>query len=75
MKAKTQKEAVKNHLINYGHITPHDALIEYGCFRLSHIIYLLRNEMQIETLSTKSISKFGNAVSYATYKLKENDKN
>lgn len=70
MKPKTQKQAIEKHLKGFGHITPVDALMEYGCFRLSHIIYVLRKEgLNIETLNTQTISKFGNRVNYATYKL------
>lgn len=71
MKAKkgTQKKAVRKHLEDYGHITAIMALSEYGCFRLSHIIYKLREDgLKIDTLNTQTISRYGNLVTYATYK-------
>lgn len=70
MKAKTQKEAVKMHLEEFAHITPLDALKEYGCFRLSDVIYKLKKEgLKIETLRTKHISRYGNVSNFATYRL------
>ena len=40
----SQVEMVKNYLIGGGSITPMDALNLFGAFRLSHIIYVLRNK-------------------------------
>lgn len=36
-------ELVLNHLQTQGSITPHDALLQYGYYRLSDGIYKLRN--------------------------------
>ena len=41
---ETQISRVKRHLIEGKSITPIDALNLFGAFRLSHIIYVLRNE-------------------------------
>ena len=66
----TQLEAVKNHLEYYGHLTSLEAIREYGCTRLSHYIYVLRKEgLRIDTLPTHSVNRFGNPVTFATYKL------
>ena len=71
MKAKTQKEAIEMHLKEFGHITPLDALKEYGCFRLSNIIYQLKKSgLKIETIRTSQISRYGNKCNFATYILK-----
>ena len=70
MEAKTQKEAIKKHLIGYGHITSVDAYNAYGITRLSAIIFLLREEgLLIETLRKQVVGKFGNKGSQAIYNL------
>lgn len=77
MKEKlTQKKMVLAHLKAYGSIEPMTALREYGCYRLSHIIYLLRNEgynIHTEELMAKS-KVTGNPVRFANYKLEDGDK-
>jgi len=74
MKPKTQKEAIKKHLIDFRHIHPKNALHYYGCFRLAHIILMLRKEgMDIKTIRTKTVSKFGFKCNFATYKLETNN--
>lgn len=46
----SQLNMVREHLLNGNTITPIEALNMFGAFRLSHIIYVLRNEgMDIET--------------------------
>lgn len=46
----SQVKMVRDHLLSGGSITPIEALNMFGAFRLSHIIYVLRNEgMDIET--------------------------
>lgn len=69
----TQKKLVLAHLKAYGSITPLTALQEYGCFRLSHIIYVLKKEgYVIDTEEMMSKSKItGNPVRFANYKLKK----
>ena len=45
----TQKELIKDWLDNGKAISPLEALTKFGCFRLSHIIWLLKKEgMNIE---------------------------
>lgn len=49
-KREAHKKQIKQHLLDYGHITPMIALNEYGCYRLGARIYDLRNEgMNIKT--------------------------
>lgn len=68
----TQLEAIREHLEKFGHITSWMAIKEYGVTRLSHYIYLLRKEgMDIDSLDTHAINRFGNAVTFATYKYQE----
>lgn len=69
----TQKKLVLAHLKAYGSITQLDALREYGCFRLSHIIYMLKKEgYVIHTEEMMSKSKVtGNPVRFANYKYEE----
>jgi hypothetical protein len=70
MDAKTQLEAVRQHLIGFGHITSVDAINTYRITRLSHYIWLLREEgYKITTLRKQVISKYGNKGSQAIYKL------
>lgn len=40
----SQKKQIRNHLLSGKHITQLDALKEYGCLRLSAVIYDLRAE-------------------------------
>ena len=71
----TQKEAIRYHLEAYGHISSWIAIKEYGCTRLSQFILLLRKEgLRIDTLPTHRVNRFGNPVTYATYKLVEQKK-
>ena len=43
-KKKTQKDMCLEYLEEYGSITPLEALSAFGCFRLSAIIFELREE-------------------------------
>jgi hypothetical protein len=70
MEAKSQLEAVRKHLVGFGHITSVDAINTYGITRLSHYIWLLREEgYTITTLRKQVISQYGNKGSQAIYKL------
>lgn len=73
-KRETQKEMVLLHLQVIGAITPMDALKDYGCFRLSHIIYKLRSEgFKIETDMITITNKLGGISHYASYSLVEEE--
>lgn len=67
-KAKKMKkiEMVLNHLQTHGSITPHDALINYGYYRLSDGIWKLRNRgFNIATI----IEESGKGDNFARYVL------
>lgn len=65
----TQRELVKKHLNKFGKITSMTAIMEYGCTRLSSVIYDLRKEgMKILTEFTTRKNRYGNKVVFATYK-------
>lgn len=44
MAAKTQKEKIREYLLNGGTLTPLDALEKFGCFRLATRIFELKKE-------------------------------
>ena len=60
----SQKEKIKSHLLQYGSITPLQALTHYGCFRLAVVIQRLRDKgMNIETDMSKE--------NFAVYRLRQ----
>lgn len=68
----TQHEEVRKHLETYGHITSMEAFERYGATRLSAIIYNLKKEgMNITTEQTKGTTRYGRAVTFATYVYKK----
>lgn len=44
MAAKTQKEKIRDYLVNGGTLTPLDALEKFGCFRLATRVFELKKE-------------------------------
>lgn len=65
----TQKEMVKRHLQRGWKITPLQALIKYGCFRLGAVIFNLKKAgMKIESKLVKVQTRFGYSW-IAQYKL------
>lgn len=44
MAAKTQKEKIREYIVNGGTLTPLDALEKFGCFRLATRIFELKKE-------------------------------
>ena len=68
MKRQTQYDNIKAHLENGKKITPIDALNQYGCFRLSAIIFTLRKE----GLSIITNFKTVNGKTFAEYELVNN---
>jgi len=63
----SQNKQIRQHLERGLSITPIDALLHYGCFRLSARIHDLRDEgMNIETEMVYKDKK-----KYASYKLKK----
>lgn len=73
MEKETHYDRVLRHLKDYGSITSWEAIEEYGCTRLSAVIYMLRQVGYIitsETISKKN--RYGKTVHFAKYTLKEN---
>lgn len=50
----TQLFNVRRHLLLGNEITPIDALNKFGCFRLSALIYIIRNEDDIPVASDQT---------------------
>lgn len=51
------KERILRHLKDFGSITSWDAILEYGCTRLSQYIYLLKKDgyhFEYETIKSKN---------------------
>lgn len=75
MKRITLYDRVENYLKENGSITSWEAIKEFGATRLSAIIYVLRNEreMNIETIYETSKNRYGDKITYAKYTLKEDN--
>lgn len=71
-----QTTAVRNYLEKKGHITSWEAIMKFGCTRLSAKIFLFRKEgLNIVTERVTKKNRYGYTVSYANYKLvKQNGK-
>ena len=73
----TQNEMILSHLKEFGKINPMEAISIYGCMRLAARISELREQgrtdgFNIETNMVKANNRFGDTVTYAEYKYKEN---
>ena len=62
---RTQIEVIKNHLEIYGNITSWEAISLYRITRLSHYIYLLRNDGK--TIESERVER--NCKHFVNYKL------
>ena len=62
---RTQIEVIKNHLEIYGNITSWEAISLYRITRLSHYIYLLRNDGK--TIESERVES--NGKNFVNYKL------
>lgn len=70
----TMKDRVLEHLEKYGTITSIEAIKKYGCTRLSHYIYLLRNEDYNIISDYKKIkTRYGEPATIAVYTLIRNE--
>ena len=59
------------HLKDYGYITAWEAIMEYGCTRLSHYIYLARrNGHSIYNERIRGKNRYGEPTHYVKYILK-----
>ena len=65
-----QQQRVLTYLETHGTIEPMTALNKLGIYRLSDVIFKLREDYEIETKPTKSLNRFKEKVSYATYIFK-----
>lgn len=69
----SQVAMVLNHLQSGNEISPIDALNKYGCFRLSAVIYTLKNDgYNISSRLHRYKKPSGKDGHYAIYKLEEN---
>ena len=58
----SQKKMVLAHLQQHGKLTPLDALALYGCYRLSSVIFRLRNDgHDIKTVNIVTGKQIGRA--------------
>ena len=65
------RDRILKHLMERGSITSMQAIIEYGCTRLSHYIYLLRRDgYTIESEYKNGVNRFGDKTHYCVYTLK-----
>lgn len=62
-----QQKRVLEYLKQNGSINPLSSLMELSVYRLSYVIYKLRESHNIDTKMTKSKNRFNESVSYATY--------
>lgn len=68
----TQREAILQYIKEFGSITPMQAFSDLGITKLATRISEMRKDgmqFKIETISTKN--RYGKAVSYAKYSLRE----
>ena len=71
MNKMTMKDRILRHLEDYGSITTWDAIMEYGCTRLGHYIYLLRRKdnYNITDEIITGTNRYGDATHYKKYHL------
>ena len=62
-------ERVKNHLLKKGTITSWEAIQKYRITRLSHYIYLLRNESYVITGEWYTKERHGEHIRWKEYRL------
>lgn len=65
--SQTQQDRVLNYLKQNGSINPLVSLMGLSVYRLSDVIFKLRENHNIETKMTKTTNRFSEPVSYATY--------
>ena len=63
----TQKQLVLEWLQKNGSITPLEALSKLGVYRLSDVIFKLREKFEIETVKQVGVNRFNEPVRYAKY--------
>lgn len=66
----TQREKVLRHLEEFGHITPMEAIQDYGILRLGARIWDLRAQgYSIRTKYVSGKNRFGEPTCYARYEM------
>lgn len=65
--SQTQQDRVLTYLKENGSINPLVSLMELSVYRLSDVVFKLRENHNIETKMTKANNRFNGPVSYATY--------
>ena len=66
----TQCERITRHLNDFGYITPGEAFIEYGIYRLSARIFDIRRRgVPIKTEIVKSKNRYDEPIRFAKYVL------
>lgn len=72
--ASSQHAMILKHLLDFRAITTWEAIKEYGCTRLSAVIYNLRKEgWNIVSKRETRKNRYGNSVSFARYTLISKD--
>lgn len=68
------KDRILNHLEKYGSITSWEAIIEYGCSRLSEYIRQLRaDNYLIMNVTEKGTNRYGEPTKWVRYTLVEKE--
>lgn len=68
----SQVTLILNHLKSGKEINPKEALVKFGCFRLSAVIFKLKNEGYLIGSRLESFTKpSGKKGHYSVYKLEE----
>ena len=68
------KERILSHLEKYGSITSWEAIIEYGCSRLSEYIRQLRaDNYLIMNVTEKGTNRYGEPTNWVRYTLVEKE--
>ena len=67
MNLAPQQQRVLTHLQKHGTIQPLQAWTDLGIYRLSDVIFKLREHHNIITKQTKSFNKYQEVVKFATY--------
>lgn len=70
----TQCEIIQRHLKDFGSITPHEAMKDYGIMRLtSRISELKKAGVPIDKVMVRGKNRYGSPTCYAQYILGGND--
>lgn len=66
------EDMILKHLQDFGSITSWEAIMEYGCTRLSQYIYLLRKEgYNITSENVTKKNRYDQIVTFSKYKLED----